>query len=159
MTFNEGDRVIHKTRDLRGTVLEVAGGMVYVETDNGVEMDFFIPDLMLETEYKSPEEERREKVSYADAVTVAVSELILAEVRNLLIGLAMMKAEKAAEAVVALGGTAVAWDNLNAFQKMNFISVSTNTQFIDWVDAYNENKMAKFQLTVIVALGQAVGIN
>lgn len=47
---------------------------------------------------------------------------------------------------------------MNAYHKMNFISVSTGTTYMDWVHAYNENKMAKFQLAIIAMLGKKAGI-
>jgi len=163
MTFNSipfdtDDRVIHKTNLTRGVVLEIDDGIAYLEMDNGVEMDFHVSDLMLESEYKSPEEERQEEMAFADAATLMVAGLILPEVRNLLVGLAMKMADEAGTAVITLGGTASPWSEMNAFHKMNFICVATHTKFIDWVNAYNDNDMALFQLNILVAMGERAGI-
>jgi len=157
MIFNEGDRVIHSTKLIRGTVLETDDGIVYLEMDNGVEMDFSGTDLMLESEYKSPEEERQEEMA-ADAATLFVAELIFPEVRNIFVALAMKMADEAGAAVIALGGSASTWEEMNDFHRMNFISVATHTQFIDWVNAHNDDRMAAFQLEVLMALEMAVGI-
>lgn len=108
-SFNKGDRIIHPEKLIRGTVLEVDDGIAYLEMDNGVEMDFPEGVIVREEYYKSPEEKRQEEMALADSVTLAVAELILPEVRNLLVGLAKMRAEKAGEAVRALGGTAAPW--------------------------------------------------
>ncbi len=39
----------HKTRGVKGRVLEVDGGVVYLEADNGVEMQFALGDLEADT--------------------------------------------------------------------------------------------------------------
>ena len=158
MTFNERDWVIHTKCGNRGQVLEIADGIAYIELDNGVEMDFPVSDLMLEDDYTSPEEQKQEEMAFADAATLMVAELILPEVRNIFVALAMKIAAESGAAVILLGGSASPWEEMNAYHKMNFISVSTDTQFIDWVNAYNENNMALFQLNILVALGEKVGI-
>lgn len=158
MTFNEGDRVIHKTRLDRGTVVDGYDGIAYIELDNGVEMDFPVAELMLEEEYKSPHELRQEEMAAADEATLFVAELILPEVRNIFVALAMKMADEAGAAVIALGGSASPWEKSNAFHKMNFISVATNTRFIDWVNAHNDDRMTAFQLEVLLAMEMAVGI-
>src|SRR5213079_2940777 len=43
--FAIGQRVRHKTRALKGSVLEVDGGTVYLEAENGVEMQFALGDI------------------------------------------------------------------------------------------------------------------
>jgi hypothetical protein len=43
--FEIGDRVRHKTRDVKGSVLEVDGQTVYLEASNGVEMQFAAGEL------------------------------------------------------------------------------------------------------------------
>lgn len=158
MTFNEGDRVIYLSKLTHGTVLEVFDGRVYLEMDNGVEMDFSEADLMLEAEDKSPEEVRQRDMALDDAVALKVAELIFPEVRNLFVALAMRMAAEAGAAVIALGGSASPWEETNAFHKMNFISVATNTTFVDWVTAYNDNNMAAFQLSILGAIGMRAGI-
>lgn len=158
MTFNEHDWVIHSKTGNRGQVLEIADDIAYIELDNGVEMDFLISELMLEEDYKSPEEERQEEIESADAVTLKVAEMILPEVRNMWVALAMIQADKAAVAVRLLGGSASPWEEMNAFHKMNFICVSTHTKFIDWVHAYNENNMVEFQKDIMTALNKRVGL-
>lgn len=47
--FDIGVRVRHKTRAITGKVLEVDGDTVYLEADNGVEMQFALADLEADT--------------------------------------------------------------------------------------------------------------
>lgn len=154
MSINERDWVIHTKSGNRGQVLEIADGIAYIELENGVEMDFSISDLILESEHKSPEEERQEDMALADDTVRAVAELILPEVKSIFITLAQRLAASSGLAVIALGGSAAPWEEMNAYHKMNFISVSTGTKFIDWVNAYNDGNMAVFQLSILVALGE-----
>jgi hypothetical protein len=44
--FSVGQKVWHRDGQRSGTVLEIAGGRVYIEQDNGVELDFREADVM-----------------------------------------------------------------------------------------------------------------
>ncbi len=47
--FKVGQRVRHKSRDVVGSVLEVDGDTVYLEAANGVEMQFSLGDLEVDS--------------------------------------------------------------------------------------------------------------
>lgn len=47
--FKAGQLVRHKTRNFRGSVLEVDGDVVYLETSDGVEMQFPVRDMVPDT--------------------------------------------------------------------------------------------------------------
>ena len=154
--FNMDDRVIHKDNLFRGTVLEVCDGWAYLELDNGVEMEFPVSELMLESEYKSPEEKKREEMETTNTEKLAIAELILPEIRSILVTLGRSAAEQGMLAVIAIGGSATPWDELNAFHKMNFISVATGVPFEQWETGYHAGTLANVQLLALANIGEAL---
>lgn len=143
LMFNDGDRIVTKD-GYRGKFIEEYAGVAYLELDNGVELDCPILDIMLEADYKTPEEIKREKSLLSQKENDAVAECILPNVEPLILALAEFQARGAALAVSVLGGSAKSWDDLTAFQKMNFVCIASGVKFSEWVDAYNNDKMTTF---------------
>ena len=153
--FNEGDKIVNiKTGD-HGMFLEEYAGVAYLEMDNGVEMDCSVNSIVLEEDYKTPEEIKQEEMTLASEANHAIAELIFPEVRSLLVTMAKHMAEKAALSIIVLGGSATPWDEMDAYHKMNFISVATGTSFKDWMSAYNKNGLDILQLSIFTAIGES----
>ena len=153
MTFNEGDQVIHKSKLDRGTVLEVADGIAYLEMDNLVEMDFPLSDLVLESEYKSPADLEKEVMDLKSDANKKLAEVIWPKIRPVLANMTSVYALSAEAAVGILGGEATPWEELTAYHKMNFLCIWTKTKFEDWVDAADVGKLGDVQLAIMTQIG------
>ena len=155
MTINEQDWVIHPKTGNCGQVLEIADGVAYLELENGVEMDFPVSELVLESEYKTPHEQKEEALSNADEEKKKVAEEIWPLVRDTLAVLTERYAEEVAVAVKqTMGGTATPWNELSAYHKMNYLVALTGTSFEKWEEAHKTNTLARLQLTVMMVMGQ-----
>lgn len=154
MIFNEGDRVVHSTKGDRGTVLELDGSTVYLEMDNGVEMDFPADVLVLESEYKTPHEKEQEAIEAASAEKKQVAEEIWPLVRDTLAILTERYVEEVNVALRMVGGEGASWDKLTAYHKMNYLAVLTGTTFEKWEEAHKTNTLPRLQLAVMMAMGQ-----
>ena len=156
MTFNDGDRVIHKTRLDRGTVVDSDGGTIYIELDNGVEMDFSALDLMLEEDYKTPHEVEQGAINAVAKDKKKAAEEIWPKIRPILASMTHLYADNASMAVVALGGAAGSWDEMTTYHKMNFLCVWTKTSFDDWINSAEIGKLDDLQLLILTQIGLEV---
>ena len=157
--FNEYDWVIHTKTGNRGQVLEIADDIAYLELENGVEMDFPVSDLMLEADYQTPEETAGDRLGEAldgkmPAAVLVTCELMLADMRPALVRMGELYSEQAAHAITVLGGSATPWTEMNAYHKMNFVSVVTSIPLEKWVEAYGNNTLTRLQLVAFAMIGQ-----
>lgn len=154
--FDEGDRVIHKTRLDRGTVLEIDDGTVYIEMDNGVEMDFHVSELMMESEYKTPADIEREKMDAVDADKKAAAEIIWPKLRPATVRLVELYHANIAMAANQLFGSATPWAELTAYHKMNFLVVLSKFSFEKWMEANNNGKLHVLEIAILMQIGEAL---
>lgn len=121
--FNEGDKVYVEKSDVVGTVVYIEDDLVYIETAAGAEFEFHPSDLM---SYEQYEEERKKKTQPQGIDTPTEEELAKYEKIEACLG-DLMKPAKAYQEemsimVKAIGGSAGAWDDLSAYQRLNFLS-------------------------------------
>lgn len=152
--FNEGDRIIHPTKMVRGEVLEIYDGIAYIEMDNGVETDFPVDELMLESEYKSPDEIEKEKMEAADEEKKAIAERIWPNIRPVIADLTERCHANAMAAVSVLGGSGTSWDELTSYHKMNYLIAWSGISFDQWADAADVGKLDSIQLALMAQLGE-----
>jgi hypothetical protein len=157
--FNEGDRVIHTGKLIRGEVLEIDGNTAYLEMDNGVEMDFPVSDLILESEYKTPDEIKRELDDLVDESKKKAAEVIWPKIRPVIACLVESYVVNRVEpSVKALGGSATPWNELSAYHKMNYMCALTGTTLDQWIDAADVGKLPLLQLTIMAQIGEAASL-
>lgn len=150
----ERDWVIHSKTGNCGQVLEISNGIAYIELENGVEMDFPVAELVLESEYKTPADIEQEQMDAADEDKKAAAEIIWPKIRPVLAHLTQLYMEHMAVAVTAIGGSSSPWDELTAYHKMNFLCIWTKIPFEKWVDAKDVGMLDKLQLTIMGKIGE-----
>lgn len=120
--FNEGDKVYVEKSDVVGTVVYIEDDLAYVETTAGAEIEFHPSDLM---SYEQYEEERKKKAQPQGIDTPTEEEMAKYEKIEASLGNLMKPAqayqEQMSTMVKAIGGSAGAWDDLSAYQRLNFL--------------------------------------
>lgn len=140
-----GDRVRNIAADIVGTVVEIDGDTVYLEQDNGVEVDFPAARLVREDAYQA---------KHAAAAPVAADPAHEALVAALYpavleIGRQYHDAVRPPPGVARRG-----WDDLGPLQKLNAVSEATGIPVKDWLDANRPGArpgIGPFQLSVLSA--------
>lgn len=146
--FNVGDTVRNVSADIVGVVVEVDGDTVYLEQENGVEVDFPASALVLEDAFQA----QHDTSVRADAGSHANDPVYEAVVGNLYP--AILEIGQAAHAAVkpVPGVTPKTWDSLSPLQKLNVISGATEVPVKDWIDANRvgaKPTLAQLQLSVL----------
>jgi len=148
------DRVCIRETGYAGVVGEIAGNIVYVDMDNGVEMEMKIGDLVLESEYETPFDiEQRSIKEHADETTDK-AQAVLDTLKKEIIDIGRMTQENAALLIMGIGGSAGKWDTLNAFQKLNFVAMATSIPVEVWMQGYEDGELAKLQLMAFAIIGE-----
>lgn len=135
--FNEGDKVYVEKSDVVGTVVYIEDDLAYVETTAGAEMEFHPSDLM---SYEQYEEERKKKTQPRGIDTPTEEELAKYQKIEACLGdlmkLAQAYQEETSMAVKLLGGDAGSWDELSAYQRLNFLSVMVGMRTPQMLEFY-----------------------
>ena len=146
--FKEGNIVRNVGANIVGVVVEFDGETVYIEQENGVEMDFPASSLVLEEAFQA----KHDTSVRADAGSHVNDPLYDAVVANLYPAILEIGHE-AHRAVPPIPGVeAKPWDSLSALQKLNAISGAADVPVADWIDANRAGAkptLAQLQLSVL----------
>ena len=146
--FNEGDTVRNVAAGIVGVVVEVDGDTIYLEQENGVEVDFPARALVLENEFQA----RHDTSVRADAGSHAndpVYDAVIAGLYPAILEIGQ-QAHQAAESVPGVAPRT--WESLSALQKLNAISGVTDVPVADWIAANRTGAkptLAQLQLAVL----------
>jgi hypothetical protein len=138
--FEIGQRVRHKTRGLKGSVLEIDGETVYLEASNGVEMQFAAADL--ENDAPAP-------AAAAAAGPNPKHDALFARVPASVIGLAAVRFAR--DPMTARRG----WDNATASEKLEWVSRATGLSIAQLAALINEGKARQIEAHAAVLTGKA----
>lgn len=166
MSFKAGDKVrIIETSD-PAIVLEQDGDLVYIELNNGAEMEYNASALMPESEYVSPAEKAaRQKedgqIELAleickvwDAVDPRLQEITEIYYRDISDVLSMFNSPLIQSAAAPDTKTGSTWDDVNSLQRLNILAVMTSTPVAVWRDAYENDKMSRLTLLAFANIGR-----
>ncbi|MEE2998181.1 MAG: hypothetical protein VX700_13650 [Pseudomonadota bacterium] len=146
--FKEGDIVRNVSAGIVGVVVEVDGETVYLEQQNGVEMDFPAAALLLEQTFQA----KHDKSVHDDAGS-HINDDIYDEVIANMYPVMLEIGQAAYHSVPPLRGVEPKiWDSLSALQKLNAVSDATNVPVADWIKANVTGAtptLAQLQLSVL----------
>ena len=137
--FDIGQRVRHKTRGLKGSVLEIDGETVYLEASNGVEMQFDVGDL--ENDVPAP--------VTATATLDAKHDALFARLPASVVGMAAVRFAR--DPATARSG----WANLTASEKLKWISRATGLSIDQIAALVNAGKARQIEAHAAVLTGKA----
>ncbi len=129
--FKVGDIVRNVSRNVVGTVVEVDGDTVYIEQENGAEVDFEASALVLEDQFQA----RHDTSVQDDASARANDPVYDAVLANLYPAVIEIGQRAHANVPPVPGVTPKRWDELSSLQKLNAISEATNVPVKAWIDA------------------------
>ncbi len=129
--FKVGDTVRNVSRNVVGTVLEIDGDTVYIEQENGAEVDFEASALVLEDQFQA----RHDTSVQDDASARANDPVYDAVLANLYPAVIEIGQRAHANVPPVPGVTPKRWDDLSSLQKLNAISEATNVPVKAWIDA------------------------
>lgn len=143
-----GDTVRNIAADVVGVVVEIDGDTVYLEQENGVEVDFDRSKLVLDDEYQA-----RHGAAVRDDDASHANDPIYDDVmRNLYPAIVELGEAQHASVKQAPGVAARRWNDLTSLQKLNAISVATDVPVQDWVEANRPGAataLGPFQLAIL----------
>ncbi len=146
--FKVGDTVRNVSRNVVGTVVEVDGDTVYIEQENGAEVDFEASALVLEDQFQA-----RHDTSVQDDASARVNDPVYdAVLANLYPAVIEIGQRAHANAERIAGVAPRVWDDLSSLQKLNAISEATNVPVKAWIDANQPGAnppLSKLQLSVL----------
>ena len=151
--FKVGDKVRHVAANVVGTVVEIDGETVYLEQDNGAEVDFAAASLVLEDAYQA----KHDTSVRDDASSRAHDALYESVMTNLYPAIVEMGQLAHSRVKPAPGVPAKSWDALSALQKLNAISEATDVPVKAWIDANRPGAkpaIGPLQLSVLSALNK-----
>jgi len=129
--FKLGDRVRNTARNVVGEVIEIDGDTVYIEQDNGCEVDFPSTALVLEKDFQA----RHDISLRPDAAAQQNDATYAAVLANVYPAVLQMGQQTHAEAERIPGVTPKTWDELSPLQKLNAVSAATDVPIKAWIDA------------------------
>jgi hypothetical protein len=148
--FKIGDIVRHERQKIVGEVVEIDGDTVYLEQDNGAEVDFPASTLTLESDFQ-----KRHGAPIDDADARRNDPLYDAVIANLypkIVEIGQIAYGKSDRAAVT------SWSNASALQKLNAISSATDIPVKDWLDANRPSakpSLANLQLAYLAKQGKS----
>lgn len=146
--YKEGDIVRNVAADIVGVVVEVDGETVYLEQENGVEVDFPASALVLEQAFQA----KHDTSVRADAVS-HVNDPLYDGVISSMYPAILEIGQAAHRAIPPVPGVAPkTWDSLSALQKLNAVSEATDVPVADWIEANRTGAkptLAQLQLSVL----------
>lgn len=150
--FKIGDRVRHAARDVVGTVIEIDGATVYIEQDNGAEVDFPAAQLVLESAYQKSHDRGTRRDAGSPATDAAYASVIAG-----LFPAVIELGKRHHAALPRVPGVAPkAWEELSALQKLNAVSAATEVPVKAWIDAAApgaKTPIGKLQIAVLAKAG------
>lgn len=146
--FEVGDTVRNVAADVVGVVVEIDGDTVYLEQENGAEVDFDQSKLVLEGEYQAKHGTavRDDDASHAnDPVYDDVMRNLYPAIVDL--GQAVHDGAKPVPGVAPKN-----WNDLTSLQKINAVSVATDVPVQDWIEANRpgaKTALGPFQIALL----------
>ena len=151
--FKVGDTVRNVAANVVGMVVDIDGDTVYLEQDNGCEVDFAASALVLESAFQA----KHDRSVRDDATSHANDAVYEAVLRNLYPAI-IEKGQLAHAQAKRVPGVAVkSWEQLSALQKLNAISGATDVPVKAWIDANRPGArpaIGPLQLSVLAAKGK-----
>ena len=146
--FNEGDIVRNVSADIVGVVVEVDGETVYLEQENGVEVDFPASALVLEKAFQAKHDNSVREDSESH-VNDPLYDAVIANMYPAVLEIG----QAAHQAIPPVPGVEPkAWEGLSALQKLNAVSGATDVPVADWIEANRTGAkptFAQLQLSVL----------
>jgi hypothetical protein len=149
--FKLGDRVRNPARNVVGAVIDIDGDTVYIEQDNGCEVDFPATTLVLEKDFQA----RHDTSLRADAAASRSDPVYAAVLANIYPAVLQLGQAEHAAAERIPGVTPKTWDELSALQKLNAVSAATEVPIKAWIDANQPGakpNIGALQLSILGAL-------
>lgn len=151
--FKVGDTVRNVAANAVGVVVEIDGDTIYLEQDNGCEVDFQVSALVLESAFQA-----KHDTSVRDDAGSHVNDPIYDSVISNLYPAIMEMGQRTHGQVKPVPGVAAkSWDALSALQKLNVISEATDVPVKNWIDANRTGakpSLATLQLSVLADSGK-----
>jgi hypothetical protein len=148
--FNVGDVVRNVAANIVGEVVEIDGDTVYIEQDNGAEVDFQLATLVLESAFQAKHGGAVKK----DVGSHAYDATYQAVIDNLYPAMLEVGHVAHANTTPVPGINPKRWEELSALQKLNLISDATDTPVKLWIDASKHGakpSLATLQLSLLGA--------
>ena len=146
--FKIGDIVRNVPANIVGEVIEVDGEVIYLEQENGAEVDFAASVLVLESEFQI----KFSGLVQKDEAAHAHDKIYHAVIDNLYPALLDLGRRNHAKVVPIPGIKPKTWDQLTALQQLNAISDVTNTPVKNFIDANQPGaspSLVKLQLSLL----------
>jgi hypothetical protein len=143
-----GDTVRNIAADVVGVVVEIEGETVYLEQENGAEVDFARSKLVLDGEYQ----ERHGSKVLDDEASHANDPIYDDVMSNLYPATVKLGQAQHASVKGAVGVAPRLWNDLTSLQKLNAISVATDVPVQDWIKANNPGagtRLGPLQLEIL----------
>lgn len=148
-----GDTVRNVSANVVGVVVEIDGGMVYLEQSNGCEVDFAAASLVLEEAYQA----KHDTSVRSDAGSHENDAAYEAVIVNLYPAIIEIGQRSHADTKPIPGVAAKSWGELSALQQLNVISSATDVPIKSWLDANRvgaKPSLAELQLSALAAVNQ-----
>ena len=146
--FSEGDIVRNVAAGIVGPVVEVDGETVYLEQENGVEVDFPAAALVLEQTFQS-----KHDTSVRDDPGSHLNDPVYdAVIANLYPAVLEIGQTRHQSAETVPGVEQKSWESLSALQKLNAVSEATEVPVADWIAANRPGAsptLSQLQLSVL----------
>jgi hypothetical protein len=146
--FNVGDTVRNVAADVVGVVVEIDGDTVYLEQENGAEVDFDRSKLVLEGEFQA-----KHGTAVRDDDASHANDPVYDDVmRNLYPAIVELGQAVHEGAKPVPGVTPRTWNDLSSLQKLNAVSVATDVPVQDWIEANQPGgkiALGPFQLAIL----------
>lgn len=136
-----------------GVVVEIDGDTIYLEQDNGAEVDFAASALVLESTFQA----KHDTSVRGDAGSHINDPVYDSVIGNLYPAIVELGQRSHAQIKPVPGVTPKSWGDLSALQQLNAISDATEVPVKDWIDANRvgaKPSLATLQLTVLAAIGK-----
>jgi hypothetical protein len=146
--FKPGDIVRNTARNVVGEVIEIDGDTVYIEQENGAEVDFPAAQLVLESDFQK----RHDRSAAPDAAAQANDAAYAAVIANLYPKIIELGQRHHAAQPRLAGVAPKGWDELSALQKLTAVSAATNVPVKAWLDANQPGAriaIGKLQISVL----------
>lgn len=148
--FKVGNRVRNVAKNVVGVVIETDGETVYIEQDNGCEVDFVASALVLENDFQAQHD-----TSVGDTAESHENDAVYDTVLSNLYPTIIEMGQLFHAQITPIPGVAKkGWEDLSSLQKLNAISAATEVPVKTWIDSSRQgatNSLGKLQLSVLAA--------
>lgn len=152
--FKTGERVRNAARNVVGKVIEVDGDTVYIEQDNGAEVDFPAAALVAESAFQARHDKTALAAAGADGASKANDAAYAAVLANVYPAVIDMARQYHAAQPRVPGVAPKGWEELSALQKLTAVSAATGVPVKAWLDANQpgaRTPIGKLQISVLAA--------